>query len=129
MTARPHNERGAATTETVLTVPVVMLLVLLVVQFGLWFHASHLAEAAAQEGVRAARVSGGTAQAGHDRASGFLIAHATSLLDNATVEATRADDITRVEVRGTLASIVPGVHLPVRAGAQSPVERFRADDR
>ncbi|MGH8998544.1 MAG: hypothetical protein ACRDY7_04055 [Acidimicrobiia bacterium] len=43
---RMRDERGEATTE-----------------LALWYHASHVAEAAAQEGARAARAFGGSAEA------------------------------------------------------------------
>ena len=56
-----RNERGDATVEAVLAVPVLLLLILMVVQFGLWYHASHTAKAAAQEGVRAVRTEGAAA--------------------------------------------------------------------
>ena len=51
---RACDERGDATTELVLVTPVLLLLIAFVVQFALWYHASHVAEAAAQEGACAA---------------------------------------------------------------------------
>ena len=129
MTAPLRDERGEATTEIVLIVPVLMLFVLLVIQFGLWYHANHVAEAAAQEGVRGARVDDGSAEAGRVRALGFMTANAPSLVEGTIVTASRTEEVARVEVRGTLLSIVPGVTLPVHAEAQSPSERFRGDHR
>ena len=67
MAGRLRDERGDETVEAVLAVPVLMFLIMTVIQFGLWYHASHTAEAAAQEGVRAARVEGGTEVDGRDR--------------------------------------------------------------
>ena len=54
MRRRWREESGEATTEMVLIVPVLLLLLLVVVQFGLWYHAQHVVQAAAQEGTRAA---------------------------------------------------------------------------
>ena len=61
MTTRLRDERGDATIEAVLVVPVLLLMIMTVIQFGLWYHASHTLKAAAQEGVRASRIDGGTA--------------------------------------------------------------------
>jgi Flp pilus assembly protein TadG len=124
----PADERGESATEMVLAVPVLMLLVFLVIQFGLWYHANHVAEAAAQEGVRAARVVDGSAAAGQARAAEFMGEAAPSLVRGTVVVATRTDEQAAVEVTGELQSIVPGLRLPVRAEARSPVERFRGAD-
>ena len=100
-----------------------------IIQFGLWYHANNVAEAAAQQGVRATRVSGGSAAEGQQRAEAFMADNAPSLVGDRTVTVIRTADIARVEVSGSLAAIVPGLHLPVRAEAESPTERFREDDR
>jgi len=123
---RLRSERGDATVEAVLAVPVLLLLVLLVIQFGLYYHAAHTAEAAAQEGARAARVDGGSAVDGKTRARTFMAAAAPTLVRDVTVTATRNADTARVEVHGVVHAIVPGVRLSVQAEAESPVERFRA---
>lgn len=125
MRLQRHSERGEVT-ETVIAVPILMVLILTIIQFGLWYHAVHVAEAAAQEGVRAARVSDGTADAGRDRAAAFMLANAPTLVTGATVTATRDDEQARVEVRAVLRPLVPGLDLPVSASAESPTERFRA---
>ena len=51
---RPEAERGSATTEVVLLTPVLLFLIMAIIQFGLWFHAQHVAQAAADQGVRTA---------------------------------------------------------------------------
>lgn len=124
---RFRDERGDATVEAVLAVPVLLLLVLLVIQFGLYYHAAHTAEAAAQEGARAARVEGASAADGDDRARSFMADAAPTLVHDVTIYATRDTDTARVEVRGVVHAIVPGLNLSVHAEAASPVERFRAD--
>ncbi|MGD9754286.1 MAG: TadE/TadG family type IV pilus assembly protein [Acidimicrobiia bacterium] len=124
---RLRDERGDATVEAVLAVPVLLLLVLLVIQFGLYYHAAHSAEAAAQEGARAARVEGASAADGEDRARTFMADAAPTLVHDVTITASRDADNARVEVRGIVHAIVPGLDLTVRADAESPVERFRPD--
>ena len=52
---------------------------------------------------------------------------APNLVHDVTVDATRDSQVARVEVHGTVHSLVPGMNLTVDAKAQSPVERFRAN--
>ena len=51
--------------------PVLLLIIMSVVQFGLWYHAAAVAKAAVAEGVRAARAEGATAADGVGRHPGF----------------------------------------------------------
>jgi Flp pilus assembly protein TadG len=117
-----------ATIELAVLFPVTLLIVFAIVQFGVWYHASDVAKAAAQEGVRAARVEGGSAQAGVDRASQVLDENARGLIGDRRVVPFRDLNVARVEVTGTCVRVVPipGLGLPVHAVAESPVERFRA---
>jgi len=124
---RVRDDRGSASTELVIAMPVLLLMIMLIVQFGLWYHAGHVAEAAAREGVRTARIETGTATAGRQRAEAFVANAAPTLLVDVAVTSTRTADTARVEVTGTVHAVVPGINLPVHAVAQSPVEAFRAD--
>jgi hypothetical protein len=101
--------------------------VLSVVQAALVFHARGIATAAAQEGLRAARMASGSAAAGQDRATEFLSETAGDLLVNVTVSANRGADDALVTVRGRVLSVVPGIQLPAAATAAGPVERFAQD--
>jgi Flp pilus assembly protein TadG len=125
MPARHREQTGSATTELVLLMPVVLMLVLLVVQFGLWLHARQVATAAAQEGLVAAQVETGTAVAGHARAVAFLAQ--TGGLRGTRVDASRDVTTARVAVTGTTPAVLPGTALGVSAVAQGPVERFVAE--
>ena len=127
------DERGVATIELAVIFPVTLLIVFAIIQFGVWYHASDVAKAAAQEGVRAERVEGGTGQAGVDRAnqilagSGLKLSFLESLIGDRRIVPFRDQEVARIEVTGTCLRIVPipGLSLPVRAVAESPVERFR----
>lgn len=121
---QPEGERGEATTEMVLVTPVLLLLIAFVIQFALWYHASHVASAAAQEGVRAARAYGGTAQAGQARAERFLAETGPEIVIAPDVTVTRDVELATVEIRGHVPSLVPGLHLSVSASAASPTERL-----
>jgi Flp pilus assembly protein TadG len=124
---RARGEQGSTTTELVIAMPALLLLIMSIIQFGVWYHASHVAEAAAQEGVRAARVEGGSAAAGQTRAQEFVASAAPTLLVDVAVQSTRSTETARVEVTGTVRSIIPGLTLPVHTEAESPIETFRAD--
>jgi Flp pilus assembly protein TadG len=119
-----RDERGDATTEVVLVTPVLLLLIAFVLQFGLWYHASNVAQAAATEGVRAARADGGSAQAGKARAEDFLAQTGPSIVNSPEVIATRDTSAARVEVKGHAVMVVPGLRLPIDAVAESPLEEF-----
>lgn len=121
-----RNERGEATTELVLVTPVLLLLIAFVVQFALWYHASHVAQAAAAEGVRAARALGGSAQAGQERTEHFLAETGPTIVSSPEVTVSRGPTTARVEVRGHAVAVVPGMRLPITAVAESPTERFTA---
>lgn len=121
------RDRGAATTEAVLLTPVLLFLVMLVIQFGLWYHAQHVAQAAAQEGVRSARVEGSTAERGQARAEDFLTGAGSTIVQHPVVIASRDAQTATVSVHGRSVSVVPGFSLPIDASATSPVERFRED--
>ena len=127
MSRRLRGEAGDAVTETVILVPVLLLLIMTVVQFGLWYHAEHVVQAAAQEGARAARAEGSTPDAGKARAEQFLAATGASIIDGPEVTATRDAQHASVDVTGTAVAVIPGVHIAVHARAVSPTEEFEAD--
>lgn len=122
-----RGEGGIATTEAVLVTPVLLLLVMTVFQFGVWYHAQHVATAAAEEGARTARAVRGTTSAGQARAEAFLDQAGPTIVKNRTVAATRTGETVRVTVHGTAVAVIPGLHLSVDAMATSPVERFDPD--
>ena len=126
---RPEAERGSATTEVVLLTPVLLFLIMAIIQFGLWFHAQHVAQAAAEQGVRTAHSNGSTVEDGRQRAEDFLDEAAPTLIGDPQVVAGRENDVASVTVDGTAVALVPGLSLTVHAEATSPVERFYEDDR
>lgn len=121
-----RGEHGA-TTELVVAFPAFFFLLMVVVQFALWLHASHVAQAAAQEGARTARVT--SAEAGEERARRFLDNLAPSLITNRQVSASRGSDAARVDVWGDATSLIPGFRaFRVHEVSTGPVERFRPED-
>ena len=120
------DERGEAATETVIVVPALLLLIMVVMQFGLWYHAQHVVQAAAQEGVRAARAEGATDADGLDRAMAFVAQVGGDSVSGAEVTSDRSLDAVTVRVSGKAPAVVPGLRLVVRAAAVSPLEEFTA---
>jgi Flp pilus assembly protein TadG len=119
-----RDERGSATAELTLAAPLLLLMLTLIVQFALWSHAAHVAQAAATEGLAAARSHTGTEIQGVHAARRILDQLADGPLAAPTVEATRDATTASITVSGTVTSVVPMVVLPVRAHVAGPVERF-----
>ena len=59
---RLRDERGMTTIQVAILFPAVLIWLMLIVQYGLWWHAKQVANAAAAEAVDAAQVSAGTAR-------------------------------------------------------------------
>ena len=123
------NERledGGATTEVTVVVPAAILLVFLTVQFALWLHASHVVTAAAQHGLSRLEAERGSSSEAALEARRFLGAAGGGVVLSPSIEVERSSDAARVAVAGSAVTVIPGLHLPVRALAVGPVERFRA---
>lgn len=116
------GQDGSSTTELVLLMPVVLLLVMIVVQFGLWMHARQVVLSAAQEALSVAQQLDATSDAGHSRAEEFL-AQAGGVRDAAVVVDRELTTAT-ASVTGTTPAVVPGLSLGVSAVVEGPVERF-----
>jgi Flp pilus assembly protein TadG len=123
---RVRGDRGAGTAELVIAVPLLMLLILLIVQFAIWEHAENIAHVTAEEALAAARVQGGTAAGGQQRAAQVISQVGSSVLTGPQVSVTMtAADVT-VTVTGTAERVVPfpGLSFSVTATVAGPVERF-----
>ena len=118
------REDGTASAELVIITPVLLMLVMAVVQFALWQHAEHVAEAAAQRGAETARVEGGTDAQGRDVARSAIQQIGGGLLVSPAVSIARTAGVVTVQVSGTAQPVVPFLSLGVSATAQGPVERF-----
>ncbi|MCC6438853.1 MAG: pilus assembly protein [Acidimicrobiales bacterium] len=102
--------------------PVLILLVMLPVQVGLWWHAKQAAEVAAEEAVDAAKIATATTADGEAGAAAIL--SQAGNLRNVTVTVSRTAETVTVDVQGELGfSVFPG-GWSVHAHAEAPVERF-----
>jgi len=123
--ARP--DAGGATAELVIAMPLLLLIVMFVVQAGVWMHATHIAQAAATRAANSAAAYQASAAAGQSAGSETLAAIGSGVLKNPSVSVTRTATEVRVEIVGTAATVVPGITWTVRAVVVRPVERFVPD--
>lgn len=122
---RLRDERGAASlAQVTITAPVLLLLLMLIVQFGLMFHARNVAEQAAQEGAAVARQFNGSASDGKTDAQAFLAEVGTGTLRKQRVKVSRTDTRATATVSGVVVSVVPGLKLRVSESASGPVEHY-----
>jgi len=119
------DEEGSSAIEMVILFPVTLLVVLMIVQFGVWYHAAAIARAAAQEGVKTASAYGATAGAGRTRADAVLDRNGRGLIQGSAVAPFRDAAVARMTVTGFALTVVPVLHLPIRESATAPVEAFR----
>jgi Flp pilus assembly protein TadG len=110
------------TSQVAILFPAVLFWLMLIVQYGLWWHAKQVADAAAAEGAAAARVPTGTEDDGTTAATAFL-AEAGNL-DTVEVTVDRAPMTVTVTVTGNAPQLVPGFAWSVTATAAVPVEQF-----
>ena len=119
-----RDQRGSGTAEFTVAAPLLFLLFLLIAQFALYMHATHIAQAAAAQGLSAARVSGGSAGSGTAAGQELLAQLGSGPLRAASVSAQRGLDRASVQVQGKVVSVLPFMSLTVRAEAVGPVEKL-----
>jgi len=119
---RLRDERGMTTIQVAILFPVVLLWLMLIVQYGLWWHAKQVANAAAAEAVAAAQVPTGSAASG-DAAAHRYVDQAGNLT-NITITVDRQPDVVVVEVKGNAPRLVPGFDWSVTARSYATVERY-----
>ena len=110
--------------------PVLVVMFMALVQWGLYFHAQSLADAAAQDASRAARDAGATPADGMAVADQLLSdATGSGLLERVAVNVDDTTGNVRATVRGDVRSLVPlpGFDLTVEGVSEGPKERFIAE--
>jgi Flp pilus assembly protein TadG len=122
-----------STVELAVLAPALMMLCMLIIQFGLWFNARQAALAAAQAGAQVARQDAATDPAWRSAAQTTATRYYTELNTQllGKLRATASGDPATnvyVTVSGPLGySVFPffGLHLTISATAGGPVECFR----
>jgi Flp pilus assembly protein TadG len=118
------DERGSVSAELVVATPLLLLLIMSVVQFAIWEHATHVADAVAQQGLAVGRLQGETAATAKAEAQGVLDQLGSGVLVNPDITATKTAATTTLVVTGRAESIVGLFSLPVRATASGPTEAY-----
>jgi Flp pilus assembly protein TadG len=119
--SRSYNEEGAGALETAIVAPAVLLLLVAVLQAALWWHANHVALAAAQQGATVAASQGPVA--GRTAATDF--ARSAGLDDPAaTADGSAGSATVTVTVTGRAPGLIPGFSPAVHASAAAPTENY-----
>jgi hypothetical protein len=108
----------------VIATPLLLLLIMSVVQFALWEHATHVADAVAQQGLAVGRLQGETAAAGKTEAQSVLEQLGSGVLVSPGISATRTASTTTLTVTGHAESVIGLFSLPVTATASGPTEAY-----
>jgi len=115
-----RDDAGATTVEVAVLLPLMLLLLMAVVQVGLWFHVRAVMTTAANKAVDATRVDAATPADGEQAAAEFL-AH-TAALDDIAVDVDRGPDEARAQVSGQVVSLMFGLPITVTVVVDAPVE-------
>lgn len=122
--ARHGADRGSFTVELSVLAPTVLVLILLCIQTGLWWHAREVAATAARTGVDTGRTLNGSPATGAAAAQSFLARFGGSVRDPAVTTAGSSATTLRIEVDGSVTTLVPGLTLHVAQHAEGPRERW-----
>ncbi|MGC0384349.1 Flp pilus assembly protein TadG [Streptomyces sp. SAI-129] len=124
------DDSGMTAIEFVLLTPVLFFMIFATVQFGLYFFADHVAQAAAQAGARKARATA-DAQPGawrgeaQDVVDSYIRQLGPQLVLSPDVTMLQPEQNTvGVEITARIPTVFPGLDLTVHAESMGPVERF-----
>lgn len=128
--ARARTDRGASTLELALLTPILLLVILLVVQFAMVYHARHVALAAAQSAARVAREqrTGDWMSAARTEAYSYVGKIGPQLLTRVRADMGQDQNNNRwVTVGGYAVNVVPFARFHVSERSGGPIECFRPD--
>mgnify|MGYP000595492632 CR=1 FL=1 len=117
-----RTDRGSSTVEFVIGTALMVTLLMVIVQFALYFHLRAVAQTAARHGLDHVRVVDGSADEGIATANEFLDQSGGSL-DARQVTAERGATASTVTVVGNVVSVIPGLNLRVEVTVDAPTER------
>jgi len=121
---RARDERGSATLQLVVLLPLLFTALFVGVQAAVWYQARTMAYAAAQVGATAAAAENASAGDGIAAASRFAQAKGGDVLTGSIVNGRRTATTVTVSVRGTALSVIPGMRFRVDQSVSAPVERI-----
>ena len=119
-----RDERGSATLQLVVLLPLLFAALFVGVQAAVWYHARTIAYAAAQVGATAAAAENASAGDGIAAATRFAQAKGGDMLTGTTVNGRRMGTTVTVSVSGAALSVIPGMRFRVDQSVSAPVERI-----
>ena len=121
-----QRDKGETSAQVVLVVPVIILVLMLAIQAGLYFHTSNVAGAAAAQGATAASsvniTSSVAVQLGQSSANNFVTAAGAQLF--ATPLVVVSAGMVSVTVQVKVPRIIPFFSSSVGRSVIEPLERF-----
>jgi hypothetical protein len=108
----------------VVATPLLLLLILAVIQFAIYEHASQVAQTTAAQALAATRVMGGTTASGQTEAQSLLTSIGHGVLVDPQVSVNRDATTAQVTVTGHAEGVIPLLHLSISATSSGPLERF-----
>lgn len=124
MSRAGRDERGSATLQLVVLLPLLFAALFVGVQAAVWYHARTIAYAAAQVGATAAAAENASAGDGIAAATRFAQTKGGDMLTETTVNGRRTTTTVTVSVSGAALSVIPGMRFRVDQSASAPVERI-----
>lgn len=119
------SDQGNSPLVQAMVVPAVLVLALLAIQTAFLFHARTVAQAAAQQGVDAARAYGASPADGQARALDFMSRAASDgLLTDRQVAVTGSGNLVTVSVTATPMSLLPSSWVRFTVRSSGPAEEF-----
>ena len=118
----PRAENGSGAVQLAIVMPLLMLILTAIVQFAVYFHAEHIAQAAAAQAVSTAGTEHGSAEVGKAEAQRILNKLSSGFLLAPSVDVSRNVGDATVRISGTVMSVMPLLRLHVASVAHGPVE-------
>ncbi|MAT06895.1 MAG: hypothetical protein CL424_17815 [Acidimicrobiaceae bacterium] len=118
-----RSDRGSSTVEFAIATALMVMVLLVIVQVGVYFHLRAVAHTAARHGLDEVRIVGGSPGAGIAAATDFLDQSGSSIEDR-SVTADRTATTATVRITGDVVSVVPGLQLGIDVVVAGPVERL-----
>jgi Flp pilus assembly protein TadG len=125
---RRTDDRGMSAIEFVFLTPLVFGVIIVTVQFAMYYFATHVAVAAARAGAREARTQAAVTGSNwkgraETKAGAYIDGMGGSLLTDPKVTVERAGDRVSVQVTGNVPSIL-GIGITVDRTSGGPIEQF-----
>jgi Flp pilus assembly protein TadG len=127
-----RDERGTESLELALVAPALMLLIIGVLQFGLWHHANGVVQTAAQEAARVAAAEGAMSEEARARATDVLQTGLGRVAQNVSIDVSMEPEVSRVSVKTDMRGLLPIPGLSsIQLGAKASAfrEYFRPENR